>query len=72
VPSIAASTRATLSFERRGASFVDRQTGSRWDVAGRAVAGRPSGRRLRRLRHDEQSWLSLAAFLPDARIAARP
>ncbi len=61
----------TLAFERRGAAFVDRQTGSRWDVTGRAVAGRLSGRRLRPLRHDEQFWFSLAAFLPQARIAPR-
>lgn len=60
----------TLSFKRRGAGFVDRQTGSRWDVTGRAVAGRLSGRRLRPLHHDEQFWFSLAAFLPQARIAA--
>jgi hypothetical protein len=62
----------TLSFERRGAAFVDRETGSRWDVTGRAVAGRLSGRQLRPLRHDEQYWFSLAAFLPQARIAAGP
>ncbi len=62
----------TLSFVRRGGGFVDRQTGSRWDVTGRAVAGRLSGRRLRPLLHDEQFWFSLAAFLPQARIAASP
>jgi len=62
----------TLSFERRGAAFVDRETGSRWDVTGRAVAGRLGGQRLRPLRHDEQFWFSLAAFLPRARIAAGP
>ncbi len=64
--------RRTLSFERRGAAFVDRETGSRWDITGRAVAGRLSGQQLRPLRHDEQFWFSLAAFLPQARIAAGP
>jgi hypothetical protein len=62
--------RRELSFARRGDGFVDRQTGSRWDVTGRAVAGRLRGSRLRPVRHDEQFWFALAAFLPQARIAA--
>jgi hypothetical protein len=59
-----------LSFERRGDAFVDRETGSRWDIAGRAVAGELAGERLQRVRHDQQFWFALAAFLPDARIEA--
>jgi Protein of unknown function (DUF3179) len=59
-----------LSFERRGDGFVDRETGSRWDIAGRAVAGELAGERLRPIRHDQQFWFALAAFLPDARIEA--
>jgi Protein of unknown function (DUF3179) len=57
-----------LSFERRGGAIVDRQTGSEWDITGRAVAGELRGERLPRVRHDEQFWFALAAFLPDARI----
>jgi hypothetical protein len=58
----------TLSFERRGDEFVDRETASRWDITGRAVKGELAGRRLRPVRHDEQFWFALAAFVPDARI----
>jgi hypothetical protein len=58
----------TLSFERRGDGFVDHETGSRWDIAGRAVAGRLAGARLAPVRHDQQFWFALAAFVPDARI----
>jgi Protein of unknown function (DUF3179) len=58
----------TLSFERRGDSFVDHQTGSQWDLAGRAVEGALAGTRLRQVRHDQQFWFALAAFVPDARI----
>jgi hypothetical protein len=58
-----------LEFERRGRTIVDRQTGSEWDITGRAVAGELSGERLPQVRHDEQFWFALAAFLPDARIA---
>jgi hypothetical protein len=58
----------TLSFERCGEGFVDRETGSRWDIAGRAVEGELAGIRLRPVRHDQQFWFALAAFVPDARI----
>jgi hypothetical protein len=57
-----------LSFERRGGGLVDNQTGSRWNLAGRAVAGALAGSRLRPVRHDQQFWFALAAFVPDARI----
>jgi hypothetical protein len=46
------------------------QTGSTWDVTGRAVAGPMRGARLRPLRHDEQFWFALAAFLPHASLLA--
>ena len=57
-----------LSFKRRGGGFVDRETRSRWDIAGRAVAGGLAGERLEPVRHDQQFWFALAAFVPDARI----
>jgi Protein of unknown function (DUF3179) len=59
-----------LRFERRDGGFVDRETGSRWDIAGRAVAGELAGERLEPVRHDQQFWFALAAFVPDARIEA--
>jgi hypothetical protein len=58
----------TLGFERRGDAFVDRETGTHWDIAGRAVEGELAGARLAPVRHDQQFWFALAAFLPDARI----
>jgi len=60
-----------LSFTRRGSGFVDRETGSSWDVTGRALGGRLRGTRLRALRHDEPFWFALASFAPEARIAMR-
>ena len=57
-----------LGFERREEGFVDRETGSRWDIAGRAVAGDLADERLEPVRHDQQFWFALAAFVPDARI----
>jgi hypothetical protein len=59
----------TLSFVTASADrFRDRQTGSIWDVTGRAVSGPLAGARMRALRHDEQFWFALAAFLPHARL----
>ena len=61
-----------LSFESLGdGSFRDRETGSTWDVTGRATAGPLAGRRLRPVVSDQQFWFALAAFLPDARIVRR-
>jgi len=64
--------RRTLRFVRRGEAFVDEQTGSTWDLTGRAVAGRLKGERLRPVRHDEQFWFALAAFVPDPRFVGEP
>jgi Protein of unknown function (DUF3179) len=51
-----------------GGRFTDRQSGSTWDITGRALAGPLRGARLRPLRHDEQFWFALAAFVPNARL----
>ena len=51
-----------------GGRFSDRETGSTWDVTGRATAGPLAGRRLQPVVSDQQFWFALAAFLPDARI----
>jgi hypothetical protein len=51
--------------------FRDRQTGSTWDITGRATAGTLAGRRLRPVVSDQQFWFALAAFLPDARVVGR-
>jgi len=60
-----------LDFEPRGQAIVDLQSGTTWDITGRATRGPLAGARLKLLRHDQQFWFALAAFLPDARILAR-
>lgn len=57
-----------LSFERRGDVTLDRRTGSTWDITGRAMHGPLRGKRLTPVRHDQQFWFALAAFLPEAQI----
>jgi hypothetical protein len=58
----------TLRFVRAGGDRFRDQSGSVWDVTGRALSGPLRGRRLPALRHDEQFWFALAAFLPHARV----
>jgi hypothetical protein len=48
--------------------FRDRETGSSWDLRGRATAGPLQGKRLRQIPSDDQFWFALAAFFPEAEI----
>ncbi len=60
----------TLSFEPEESpgTFRDRETGSTWDISGRATAGRLEGERLKQIRSDDQFWFALAAFFPRVEI----
>jgi hypothetical protein len=59
-----------LSFQQRGSrgTFRDRETGSTWDIGGRAIAGQLKGERLKQIPSDDQFWFALAAFYPHAEI----
>jgi hypothetical protein len=60
-----------LHFEATSGGFVDTETGSRWDVFGRAVEGPLRGQRLRALPAVDHFWFSWAAFFPDTEIYRR-
>jgi hypothetical protein len=57
-----------LTFDRRSGSFVDRETGSTWDVLGRAVDGPLDGRQLEPVEHVDTFWFAWAAFAPDTEV----
>jgi hypothetical protein len=59
----------TLDF-RAGANgnFVDRQTGSKWDLTGTAISGPLHGQRLQPLQTDNRFWFAVAEFDPHARV----
>jgi hypothetical protein len=60
----------TLDFRPAGSGEMsDAQTGSRWDITGRAVAGPLRGAQLHRLHDLGAFWFAVAAFLPRARLA---
>ncbi len=48
--------------------FVDSETGSRWDLLGRAVSGPLAGRRLDPIVHGDDFWFAWAAFKPATRV----
>ena len=58
-----------MSFEAvDGGHFTDRDTGSTWDVTGRAIRGPLTGRRLEAVPHGDYLWFAWAAFRPDTEI----
>jgi len=60
-----------LSFHAAPLGIVDDQTGSRWDIFGRAVAGPLAGQSLDRVISIESFWFDWAAFHPDTKIYGR-
>ncbi len=59
----------TLTFSPAGRTgFRDRETGSRWTLAGTAVDGELKGTQLKPLPHQEAFWFAWAAFQPDTAL----
>ncbi len=62
-----------LTFEREaGAGFRDRETGSRWNVVGQAIAGSLKGTRLTRVPSGDYFWFAWAVFRPETRVWRGP
>jgi hypothetical protein len=61
----------TLTFAGTPAGPVDDQTGSTWDIFGRAVSGPLEGRSLDMVLSIESFWFDWAAFHPDTKIHGR-
>ena len=59
-----------LHFEAAGDTFRDRETGTTWDVLGRAIAGPLAGQSLEPVEHVDTFWFAWAAFLPDTTIVS--
>ncbi|HEX7446966.1 MAG TPA: DUF3179 domain-containing (seleno)protein [Pirellulales bacterium] len=72
----ATAERPTLSIVRDGADerapFIDRQTGSRWGIEGRAVAGPLMGQTLRWLPGVQCRWFAWAAEYPQSELHDGP
>jgi len=63
----------TLDFQPAGTGVMtDAQTGSHWDITGRATSGPLRGAQLRHLPQLNAFWFAVAAFLPNARLVTVP
>jgi hypothetical protein len=58
-----------LEFEATEAGIMDLQTGSSWDILGRATAGPLAGKELAEVLAIESFWFDWAAFHPHTKIA---
>jgi hypothetical protein len=58
----------TLTFEATSTGVIDRQTGSGWDITGRAMSGPLAGKRLRPVLATDSFWFDWAAFHPETSI----
>ncbi len=61
----------SLTFERDGDRFRDRETGSTWDLAGRAVGGPQEGERLAPIPYGNHFWFAWAVFKPNTEVWRR-
>ena len=55
-----------LTFDARDGVFVDRETGSEWDIFGRAITGPLQGERMEPVPHRAQFWFAWAVYRPEA------
>ncbi|MFQ5930994.1 MAG: DUF3179 domain-containing protein [Nitrospiraceae bacterium] len=58
----------SLTFSYDGAHIVDNETGSTWDVFGRAIDGELGGKSLTPVVSVNHFWFSWAAFKPETRV----
>ncbi len=58
----------TLTLEWKNGALRDVETGSTWDLAGRALTGPLEGERLRSVPHGNHFWFSWVVFRPDTRV----
>lgn len=59
-----------LTFSLRNDHFVDDQTGSSWDILGRATDGPYAGKRLSPIVSANHFWFAWVVFKPETRIWA--
>lgn len=60
----------TFDYDADSNSFVDRETQSVWDAAGRAIDGPLAGKEMERTNTRRAFWFSIAITLPDVQIYA--
>ena len=57
-----------LTFRIDGDGLADLETGSRWNILGRAVSGELQGATLQAMKHSNEFWFAWAVFHPDTEL----
>jgi hypothetical protein len=60
-----------LTFTEDAGSFLDQQTGSEWDITGRAVAGELAGEALEQIHHLDTFWFAWSTYQPETDLVDR-
>ena len=58
-----------LTFRREADTFVDNETGSIWNILGKASEGAVAGNKLTPINHDNTFWFGWRSFKPDTKIS---
>jgi hypothetical protein len=61
----------TLTFLRDGDQLIDQETGSTWDIFGKAITGSLAGTQLAPVVSINHLWFSWVAFKPETRVYQR-
>ena len=61
-----------LTFEFADGAFRDQETGSVWNLSGRAQSGPLAGAQLPPVLHGSPFWFAWAAFHPQTRLVTHP
>jgi hypothetical protein len=59
---------SVLTFKYDGQNIVDDETGSTWDVLGKAISGELAGKQLEQVVSVNHFWFSWVAFKPETRV----
>ncbi len=54
----------TLTFQTDGDGFIDEETGTLWDITGRAVSGELAGSGLEQIHHLDTFWFAWSTYRP--------
>ena len=57
-----------LTFRPEGDTFVDNETGTTWNILGKAIGGPMAGTQLTPIVHGNHFWFSWGAFQPETQV----
>ena len=65
---VAVADGTSLTFASSANGFVDDQTGSSWNLLGKATSGPLAGRQLEAVEHVDTFWFAWSTFRPDTKV----